>query len=389
MSVYLNNLIFISDQLIDKMPRSNKKKHVHHQEMRSSDVAIKHLLSQEKSLMISRAIVSANKHGIKLEHGSSNPGLGDCAFEAVIQNNNDRQCFREKLPMSIGWYRRIWVTDMANRTVNSSWNTLGRQKWLEGWQEMLVPGTYERGIFGDLMLPGIACGVKKILLIFNTNLESPHDPIYVVDPRQFNVNPDTELPIVLAYNLSHYESMNPCTEADNNLTAALVKEYCEGRYKYSRTDLPFFLTTIASEGQQIRTNSEDIERKSRSKRKFTENHGKEKADDEINLEEIDTFLDSGERKSRSKRKCTKNHGKENADDEINLEEIDKFLDNNQDFLPTPIKRTKAKPLRSTINPAEINDFQDKQKDKSGSIDNIENLSYQLKDGTEPHSIRKV
>ena len=143
--------------------------------------------------------------------------------------------------MSINYYRRIWVTDMANRTVNSPWNILGKDQWLKGWEEMLVPGTYERGIFGDLMLPGIACGVRKILLIFNTNLDSPHDPIYVVDPRQFNVIPDTEVPIVLAYNMSHYEPMNPCTEADNQLTAALVKEYSEGRYRYGRKDMPFFL----------------------------------------------------------------------------------------------------------------------------------------------------
>ena len=126
------------------MPRSNKKKHSHQQETSSSDMDIRKLLGQEKSLMISRAIVSAVKHGIKLEHGSPNAGIGDCAFEAVVQNNNDRHCFREKFPMSMDWYRRIWVTDMANRTVDSSWNTLGRQQWLEGWQEMLVPGTYER-----------------------------------------------------------------------------------------------------------------------------------------------------------------------------------------------------------------------------------------------------
>ena len=94
---------------------------------------------------------------------------------------------------------------------------------------MLVPGTYERGIFGDLMLPGIACGIRKILLIFNTNLNSPHDPIYVVNPMQFNVQADTEAPIVLAYNLSHYESLNPCSEHDIQETINLVKAYQDGR----------------------------------------------------------------------------------------------------------------------------------------------------------------
>ena len=70
---------------------------------------------------------------------------------------------------------------MANRTIDSPYNTMGPQEWLNQWSQMLVPGTYERGIFGDLMLPGIACGIRKVLLIFNTNLNTPHDPIYVVN----------------------------------------------------------------------------------------------------------------------------------------------------------------------------------------------------------------
>ena len=104
--------------------------------------------------MISRTIRSAQKHGINLRHGSSNPGTGDCAFEAVIQNVNDRPHFKEKFPMSIDWYRRNWSTDMANRTIYTHYNTLTNKEWLEGWKDMQTPGTYARGIFGDLMLPG-------------------------------------------------------------------------------------------------------------------------------------------------------------------------------------------------------------------------------------------
>ena len=148
------------------MPRSNKKKsafkpppkHPTSQQFMSSQDDISFLLTQEKNEMISRAIASGLKHGIKLKHGSSNPGLGDCAFESVIQNNNDRICFSEKYRMSVNYYRQIWATDMANRTANTAWNIYSsQQQWLAGWQQMLVPGTYERGIFGDLMLPGIAC----------------------------------------------------------------------------------------------------------------------------------------------------------------------------------------------------------------------------------------
>ena len=224
------------------MPRSNKKKHFMKQEDPTSpSCQIASLLTAEKNLMLARAITSGRNHGINLEPGSSNPGLGDCAFEAVIQNNNDRSCFSQKFLMPISHYRQIWVTDMANRTVDSPWNTYSRKEWFNGWMQMQVPGTYERGIFGDLMLPGISCGIRKILLIFNTNPNSPHDPIYIVNPSQFNVRPDTDVPILLAYNLSHYESLHPSNQEDIQVTVNLAKCYQEGRYPFGRKDFPMLL----------------------------------------------------------------------------------------------------------------------------------------------------
>ena len=144
------------------MPRSNKKKNFSKPSpksipLQSSHDVIESLFEKEKSLMISRTIFSGKKHGVNLKHGSSNPGTGDCAFESIIQNINDRPCFQEKFFMPVDYYRKIWVTDMANRTVNSPWNIYSSAQWTEGWRQMLIPGAYERGIFGDLMLPGIAC----------------------------------------------------------------------------------------------------------------------------------------------------------------------------------------------------------------------------------------
>ena len=215
--------------------------------------AMSSLLSQEKLKMVARAIRSGKHHGINIEHGASNKGTGDCAFEAAIYNINNRKCFEEKFSMSIDYYRRIWSTDMANRTVNTAWNIYSHEEWMEGWRQMLTPGAYERGIFGDLMLPGIACGMHKFLLIFNTDKNTPHDPIYVVDPTMFGIEVDTEIPIVLAYNMVHYESMHPCAEKDTQATINLVKDYLEGRYKFRRKDIPFLL------GLEDQTPTEDHE----------------------------------------------------------------------------------------------------------------------------------
>ena len=159
----LKCLIFqISDKLIANMPRSNKKKHFLKPEQQTNpSCQIASLLMAEKNLMLARAITSGRNHGINLVQGTSNPGLGDCAFEAVIQNNNERSCYIQKFFMPINHYRQIWVTDMANRTVDSPWNTYSCKEWFDGWKQMQVPGIYERGIFGDLMLPGIACGKSR------------------------------------------------------------------------------------------------------------------------------------------------------------------------------------------------------------------------------------
>ena len=97
------------------MPRSNKKKHFLKPEQQiNPSCQIASLLMAEKNLMLARAITSGRNHGVNLVQGTSNPGLGDCAFEAVIQNNNDRSCYTQKFFMPINHYRQIWVTDMAN-----------------------------------------------------------------------------------------------------------------------------------------------------------------------------------------------------------------------------------------------------------------------------------
>ena len=192
--------------------------------------------------MIKRAIGSGKKHGVTLIPGRCNLAKGNCAFESAIYNVNDRNCFNAKFPSSVDYYRRIWAIDMKNRTLNDeTWQIYSEKEWEAGWQEMMKSEIYERGIFGDLMLFGIACGLKKVLLIFNTSLETPHDPVYVCDPRRFQVEPDSEIPVVLAYNMSHYESLHPAEGLDEGKTVSLVNHYLDGSYEFGRKDMHYLL----------------------------------------------------------------------------------------------------------------------------------------------------
>ena len=47
--------------------------------------------------IITKANASAQKHNIKLKAGRKDRGFGNCAFESVINNLNDRSCFMENL----------------------------------------------------------------------------------------------------------------------------------------------------------------------------------------------------------------------------------------------------------------------------------------------------
>ena len=87
--------------------------------------------------MVQRAIASGARHGIEFVPGRANPALGDCAFEASIFNVNDRSCFSIDFPMSINYYRRIWITDAENRFFDSHWNPgLTQTEWHAGWERL-------------------------------------------------------------------------------------------------------------------------------------------------------------------------------------------------------------------------------------------------------------
>merc|ERR1712208_51123 len=126
------------------------------------------------------------------------------------------------------YYRRIWNTDLMNKILDEKipWNPgMSRAQIIGGFQELTESGVYERSFFGDMMMAGIACGVRQRILIFNTNEDILHDPIAVVDPKDYGGDIDSEIPVVVAYNLVHYESLHPVGEQDIEETVKLVKSY--------------------------------------------------------------------------------------------------------------------------------------------------------------------
>ena len=185
-----------------------------------------------------RAIANARKHHINLRPGIENNGGGNCSYEAVILNINNRNCFQSKFLMSLSHYRVVWTTDIMNKTLDGriKWNPgFSRTEIVQGFEELMESGVYERDFFGDMMMASIACGVRKIVLIFHTNEDiskTGHDPISVIDPRDYGGYIDSEIPVIVAYNLVHYESLEPLCDDDINETVKLVRSYIAKPSKY-------------------------------------------------------------------------------------------------------------------------------------------------------------
>ena len=97
-----------------------------------------------------RGIENAKKHKIKLKPGTQNDGHGNCSYESVILNIRDRECFKDKLPMSPSFYRRIWNIDLMNKILDKKipWNPgLTSAEIREGFKELMDSGVYERSFF--------------------------------------------------------------------------------------------------------------------------------------------------------------------------------------------------------------------------------------------------
>ena len=196
-----------------------------------------------KSTIIKRAIESARKHGINLEQGKLNKADGNCAFDAVLYNINHRECFQDKLQLDSEVYRQIWVTELESES--SKYPRLGagysEEERKRNWNLLKQSGVYEVDFFGDYVMNAIAKGCHKNILIFNTSVVAA-DPIYVIRAAEFNGFTDCEIPVVVGYDQTHYESLHPSTEADILKTIDLVNSYTAGTYGYTKKDLPILLS---------------------------------------------------------------------------------------------------------------------------------------------------
>ena len=108
----------------------------------------------------------------------------------------------------------------------------------------------------------------------------------------------------------------------------------------------------------------------------------------ININEMDYFLDNNQTVKRSDVKDggSMKHDKQEIGAEINLEEVDNFLDEDDDFVKILPKRVRTQYFGSKAKLVEVDSG---EVNTPISNDKIGNLHYKLKNQSEEHPIRQV
>ena len=74
--------------------------------------------------------------------------------------------------------------------------------------------------------------------MFNTYNSISNSPIYVINDEQYpGGTRDNSNPIILAYNGTHFESLDTCSEEDNIKAIDLVESVKIGEYKLVQKDI--------------------------------------------------------------------------------------------------------------------------------------------------------
>ena len=178
------------------------------------------------------------KHDINLEPGNPNAAAGHCLYESFMDNINNRSCFTQELSNTPEHYRMVWNREGEMKVKLSNYYPANytEEEWRSAWEQIQTSNVWDLDYFGDMAIISCAHSLRKDVLIFNTNHAFANEPISVISADQFDPTNqrDTEVPVVLASNGNHFESLIPKTIEDIQKTVKLVKDYKTGKYVIPR-----------------------------------------------------------------------------------------------------------------------------------------------------------
>jgi hypothetical protein len=216
------------------------------------------------------AIDIGSEHKISLKAGNPNRADGNCLYESIMDQINKRICFTENLGNTPGFYRRIWNIEGENKVKQSVWYPYKytEEEWKAAWKILQDTNQYDIEYFGNMAILSCALSLKKDILIINTPWKktnaSAHGPVNVVyaDGMDSTNKKSTNIPLVLAYNGDHFESLIPA-DKDVAKTVQLVDDYKTGTYKIpdSLKELFNFNKIVPQKGKKERRQRKNPQKK--------------------------------------------------------------------------------------------------------------------------------
>ena len=224
-----------------KYSLSNSCKPAQTQEIGTLQLRLRGGAGGSSSIICDRAIRSAYRHNfINLRPGPKNQAKGNCSVESSISNINGRAEIEPKVELAPDVAKQVWVTEIQEYIEKHKPELIPdhlKTVSADSWNRLKHENEWDVDFFGEFVVPAIARGTKKQLLIFFTRVESPV-PVIVVTPEEYGVEHDSDIPVILAYDGSHYEGMIPCQPSDVEKTKNLVREVLDQTYPYQKSDIP-------------------------------------------------------------------------------------------------------------------------------------------------------
>ena len=198
------------------------------------------------SPMVHQAVNHASRHGIEVEWRYPNSADGNCAPESVVIGINCHQMFLQKITCSPTDFKAIAVSEYkafmemhCKDELDAYLPGMNQSERDAKWRDITINKTWAIPFFGDIVVPAMARHANARVLILCTNPGSMK-PIQVINPEdQIGGKISVPDPIILAYDGSHYESLQLSSDESHVTAKDVFVSVHTGTYKFTQKDIPF------------------------------------------------------------------------------------------------------------------------------------------------------
>ena len=211
--------------------------------------------------LLKRAVSNAFRHGLNLKPGKLNSANGNCLWESIIYNILGRICFKNKTKET--------SKQLRLRSLNAAQAQAQLLPFIESntteaeWTHIKKDKVFETKL-GDICLVAASRAIKKDILIFNTNKIISISPMTLIGAEDYEGGQLTDNnPILMAYNGTHFESLETMSPEDDIRAIELVNLIKSNKYILNKTHIQSMARV--SHNKPVTTTKESADKEGQSR----------------------------------------------------------------------------------------------------------------------------